>query len=164
MSNPNETPTIAPENLGRETTDKTFVPLNVVEEKPKTNNSDTSEDFRARCKSFEPVASSLWSLPIGVCSKVLRVRATKVFGDEDDDEVAAIVETAKPSAESVKAAKEATARVLARRCSNGESADAAILTGVGLEIAYGFYQVLQELKRLEQKKNQSKNESKKSNS
>ena len=55
----------------------------------------------------------------------------------------------KPSPESLQAAKQATARILARRCKDGESADVAIILSVGAEMVHGTYVVLKDIKETE---------------
>lgn len=123
-----------------------FVPLPESTTNTKANPV-SSEDFRARAKAFEPAANSLWSIPIGVAVKVIRNKVVKIT--EDEEKADNIAETIRPCPESSKAAKEATARVLARRGATDDVADGLIIAGCIGEIAHGFYDCLQAIKGLE---------------
>lgn len=136
--------------VGTQNNSQSFSPLPETQE---TKQTVTPEDFRLRVKSFDSVAGSIWNIPCGIASKVVRNKTIAILGDTDEAETEAdkLGEMVRLSDESLKAAKDATARILARRCKDGEGADTAILVGVMAELGFNFRSVMKELSRIEAK-------------
>lgn len=106
-------------------------------------------DFVKRAKAFESATGSLVSLVDSACNKVLLRKATAIVQDEDEAEE--MVEPARLSKESKDSAKQALARIVARRFKDSEAVDIAVLSGVAVELAAGFKTCLNKLNKLEQK-------------
>ena len=134
-----------PLNFGETADPKSNTPIGVFDGTGTTNVNETSAEFKSRCKALEPACGALWNIPVGICSKAIRHEAEKVF---DSDEAADLGERVKLSPESQKAAKEATARIIARRTKDGEAVDIAIVSGAAAELAWGFKSCMDEIKRL----------------
>lgn len=123
-----------------------FIPLPESAQVSKTVTSG-GEDFKSRAKALESAAGSLWSIPNGICIRVLRNRLLRAGAEEDKaDEIS---EMARISPESFKAAKEATARIIARRGMDEEVMDWIIVSGAAADMATGFYDCLTAIKSLE---------------
>jgi len=107
--------------------------------------------LRERAKSLEPAAKSLWQLFSGIPARAIRNRLAKLDCEEAEDIADTLAEMVKLSPDSLKAATEASARIVARRTDNSDALDIGVLIGVCAEIGLGYRQCMVEIAKLEKK-------------